>query len=62
MPSAPSNSFETVTTIHEFLVNKDCLAYLRQRILADMGLVLEKKGNGVGDKFITNMIHWNKLV
>jgi hypothetical protein len=27
-----------------------------------MGLVPEKQGGGVGDKFITDMFHWNKSV
>jgi hypothetical protein len=61
-PLAPNHPFESVTTIHESLINKDCLAYLRQKILAKMGLVPEKQGHGVGDKFITDMFAWNKSV
>jgi hypothetical protein len=27
-----------------------------------MGLVPKKEGGGVGDRFITDMFHWNKSV
>jgi hypothetical protein len=43
-------------------VNSDRLAYYRCLMLADLGIVPDKHGAGVGDKFINDMFHWNKLV
>jgi hypothetical protein len=53
------NTLENVTSIHPLLMNKDRLAYLCRKILHEMGLAPDKKGSGVGDKFVLDMYHWN---
>ncbi|PLW37593.1 hypothetical protein PCASD_09034 [Puccinia coronata f. sp. avenae] len=59
-PNASKEPFKSVTKIHGLFVNSDCLAYYRRLMLADLGIVPDKHGAGVGDKFINNMFHWNK--
>jgi hypothetical protein len=53
------NLLENVTSIHPSLINKDRLAHLRRTILHKMGLAPDKKGSGVGDKFVLDMYYWN---
>ncbi|KNF04532.1 hypothetical protein PSTG_02442 [Puccinia striiformis f. sp. tritici PST-78] len=57
-PTDPTAPFNSVTSIHPLLQNKDWLAYYRQKLLVEMNLVPGKNGGGVGDKFILDMFGW----
>ncbi|KAI7965140.1 hypothetical protein MJO29_003238 [Puccinia striiformis f. sp. tritici] len=57
-PTDPTAPFNSVTSIHPSLQNKDRLAYYRRKMLMEMNLVPGKNGGGVGDKFILDMFGW----
>ncbi|KAH9455700.1 hypothetical protein Pst134EA_033087 [Puccinia striiformis f. sp. tritici] len=59
-PNGNSDSGERAASIHPSLVNSDRLRYYRKLVLTEMGYVPERHGAGVGDKFITDMFHWNE--
>ncbi|KNE89021.1 hypothetical protein PSTG_17523 [Puccinia striiformis f. sp. tritici PST-78] len=51
---------QNVTDIHGSFVNADRLRYYRRLVLRELGIVPDKLGAGVGDKFIMDMFQWNR--
>ena len=58
-PGLPKSS---IAAIHPSLINHDRLRYYRSGMLMDMGMIPDKNGGGVGDKFLLDMFHWSKCV
>ncbi|OAV90974.1 hypothetical protein PTTG_28141 [Puccinia triticina 1-1 BBBD Race 1] len=56
--SDPTADIDSVVAIHPAYINQDWLAYYRRTILAELGLALDKLGDGVGDKFLLSMFGW----
>ena len=52
----------SVTKIHESFVNANWLRYYWNTLIQELNLVPDKLGNGIGDKFIIDMFHWEKSV
>ena len=50
----------SVCDIHGLLINSDRFWYYRKLVLQELGYVPESQGAGLGDKFITDMFHWNE--
>jgi hypothetical protein len=53
--------FQSMANIHESLGNADCLCHYRREILRKNDLSPDKKGAGVGDRFIHELFEWEQL-
>jgi hypothetical protein len=51
---------DSVCDIHGSLINSNRVRYYRKLVLQELGYMPERQGAGLGDKFITNMFHWNE--